>query len=186
MESFNSRDLAMQAQKKILSRMASKSLAHMLIDDTTSEILDELYRVSKEFTKNRAESQKVLKNLIKVALKIGVLYKHNKFSAEELALAEDFKKKLHQGAMTAISFYEVEFTFDKQVMAEILRESRDMLLRLVQSHLTPKSHGRISHVFDHFGDVELLSSLYGEVGPYRSHLEKICQGMNKLVEEGKL
>lgn len=99
--------MAMKAQKKILSHMASKSVVHMFIDDTSSEILDELYRVSKEHTGNRNEAQKVVKNLIKVAVKVGVLFRHNRFSADELSLAQEFKKKLHHGVMTTISFQEV-------------------------------------------------------------------------------
>ncbi|MFT7805234.1 Tumor necrosis factor, alpha-induced protein 8-like protein 2-like [Arapaima gigas] len=186
MESFSSKDMAMKAQKKILSHMASKSMVQVFIDDTSSEILDELYRVSKEYTGNRVEAQKVVKDLIKVAVKISVLYRHNRFNTEELSLAQDFRKKLHQGAMTAISFYEVDFTFDKAVMSEILIECRDMLLKLVDKHLTPKSHGRINHVFNHYSDPELLATLYSPDGPFRSNLSKICTGLNKLVEEEKL
>ncbi|XP_067878740.1 tumor necrosis factor, alpha-induced protein 8-like protein 2 B [Heterodontus francisci] len=186
MEAFSSKDLALKAQKKVLSRMASKTLAQFFIDDTSTEILDELYRVSKEFTGNKVESQKVLKNLVKVAVKIAVLYRHRQFNEAELGLAEDFKKKLRQGAMTAVSFYEVAFTFEQSVMADILTESRDLLLRLVDSHLTPKSHGRIKHVFNHFANEELLSKLYGAEGTYRAHLQKICEGLNKLIDEGTL
>lgn len=87
--------------------MATKTSVQMFIDETTSEILDELYHVSKEYSKNKTESQKVIKNLIKIAVKIGVLFRNNRFSTEELKTAQEFKKKLHQGAMTAISFYEV-------------------------------------------------------------------------------
>nr|XP_020653963.1 tumor necrosis factor alpha-induced protein 8-like protein 2 isoform X1 [Pogona vitticeps] len=186
METFSSRNLALQAEKKILSRMASKSMANMFIDDTSSEILDELYRISKEYTQNRAESQKVIKNLIKVAVKISVLYRNSCFSEAELNWAEEFKQKLHQGAMTAISFHEVDFTFEKAVLAEILQECRDLLLRLVEKHLTPKSHGRIRHVFDHFADTEFLACLYAPGGPYQPRLKKICDGMNRLIDEGKL
>lgn len=186
MENFSSKDLAMKAQKKILSNMASKSVVQMFIDDTSSEILDELYRVSKEFTGNRTEAQKVIKDLIKVVVKIAVLFRHNRFSEEELSLAQKFKKKLQQGAMTAISFHEVDFTFDKAVMSEILTSCRDMLLKLVGTHLTPKSHGRINHVFNHYSDPELLTQLYNPSGPFKSNLTKICNGLNKLLEEGKL
>lgn len=113
MENFSSRDLAMKAQKKILSNMANKSVVQMFIDDTSSEILDELYRVSKEYTGNRTEAQKVIKDLVKIVVKIAVLFKHNRFSEEELSLAQTFKKKLHHGAMTAISFYEVSPTYSE-------------------------------------------------------------------------
>ncbi|GAA6103589.1 tumor necrosis factor, alpha-induced protein 8-like protein 2 B [Tachysurus ichikawai] len=186
MENFSSRDLAMKAQKKLLSNMANKSVVQMFIDDTSSEILDELYRVSKEYTGNRAEAQKVIKDLVKIVVKIAVLFKHNRFSEEELHLAQTFKKKLHQGAMTAISFHEVEFTFDKAVISEILNSCRDMMLKLVETHLTPKSHGRINHVFNHYSDPDLLTQLYNPNGSLKPHLSKICNGLNKLIEEGKL
>lgn len=186
MESFSSKDLAMQAQKKILSHMANKSVVHMFIDDTSNEIMDELYRVSKEYTGNRSEAQKVIKDMIKIAVKIGVLYRHNCFSPEELGMAQDFKKKLHQGAMTAISFHEVDFTFDKIVMSEILTGCRDLLLKLVNTHLKPKSHGRINHVFNHYADPELLTKLYDPNGPFRPNLTKICTGLNKMIEEGTI
>ncbi|KTG40300.1 hypothetical protein cypCar_00004876 [Cyprinus carpio] len=186
MEAFSSKDMVLKAQKKFLSQMANKSVVQMFIDDTSSEILDELYRVSKEYTGNRSEAQKVVKDLIKVVVKLAVLFKHNRFNDEELKLAQNFQKKLHQGAMTAISFHEVDFTFDKAVMSEILKESRDMLLKLVNTHLTPKSHGRINHVFNHYGDPELLTELYNPSGPLKPHLTKICNGLNKLLEDGTL
>ncbi|XP_060777935.1 tumor necrosis factor, alpha-induced protein 8-like protein 2 B [Neoarius graeffei] len=186
MENFNSKDFAMKAQKKILSNMANKSVMQMFIDDTSSEILDELYRVSKQYTGNRTEAQKVIKDLVKIVVKVAVLFKHNRFSEDELRLAQTFKKKLHMGAMTVISFHEVEFTFDKAVMAEILNSCRDMMLKLVAVHLTPKSHGRINHVFNHYSDPEFLTQLYNPSGPFKSHLSKICNGLNKLIEEGTL
>ncbi|KAI3360740.1 hypothetical protein L3Q82_012977 [Scortum barcoo] len=186
MESFSSKDMAMKVQKKVLSSMATKNSVQMFIDDTSSEILDELYRVSKEYSGNKTEAQKVIKDLVKIAVKIGVLFRNNRFSAEELGVAQDFKKKLHQGAMTAISFYEVDFTFDKAVMEELLTSCRDLLLKLVNTHLTAKSHNRINHVFNHYSDPELLTKLYEPNGPFRPNLTKICKGLNKLVEDGTI
>ncbi|XP_069568085.1 tumor necrosis factor, alpha-induced protein 8-like protein 2 B [Brachyistius frenatus] len=186
MDAFSSKDMALKVQKKVLSSMATKSSVQMFIDDTSSEILDELYRVSKEYTGNKPEAQKVIKDLVKIAVKIGVLFKNNRFSTEELGVAHEFKKKLHQGAMTAISFYEVDFTFDKTVMAELLSSCRDLLLKLVNNHLKPKSHGRITHVFNHYSDPQLLTQLYEPSGPFRPNLAKICKALDKLVEEGTI
>lgn len=81
---------------------------------------------------------------------------------------------------------QVEFTFDKTVMSEILTSCRDIMLKLVATHLTPKSHGRINHVFNHYSDPDLLTQLYNPNGPFKAHLTKICNGLNKLIEEGKL
>ncbi|KAF7226666.1 alpha-induced protein 8-like protein 2 B, partial [Nothobranchius furzeri] len=119
---FSSKDMALKAQKKILSSMANRSSVQMFIDDTTSEILDELYRVSKEYTGNKAEAQKILKNLIKIAVKIGLLFRNNRFNEEELVIAKDFKKKLNQGAMTATSFYEVNSHILKGIISDFLSD----------------------------------------------------------------
>nr|XP_020840161.1 tumor necrosis factor alpha-induced protein 8-like protein 3 [Phascolarctos cinereus] len=180
---FSSKNLALQAQKKILSKLASKTVANMLIDDTSSEIFDELYKVTKEHTHNKKEAHKIMKDLIKVAIKIGILYRNNQFNQEEMEIVEKLRKKLNQTAMTIVSFYEVEYTFDKNVLSQLLNECKDLVHELVGRHLTPRTHGRINHVFNHFADVEFLSALYSLDGECRMNLKKICDGVNKLLEE---
>ncbi|XP_043532980.1 tumor necrosis factor alpha-induced protein 8-like protein 3 [Chiloscyllium plagiosum] len=164
--------------------MATKAVANMLIDDTSSDILDELYKVTRDYTNDKKEAHKVLKDLIKIALKIGILYRNNQFNQDEVETVDKFKKKLNQAAMTAVSFYEVEFTFDRNILAELLTECKDLLHVLIERHLTPKSHGRIDHVFRLFADVEFLSELYNPDGVYKEYLQKICEGVNKLLDEG--
>ncbi|XP_037689906.1 tumor necrosis factor alpha-induced protein 8-like protein 3 isoform X1 [Choloepus didactylus] len=180
---FSSKSLALQAQKKILSKIACKTMANMLIDDTSSEIFDELYKVTKEHTHNKKEAHKIMKDLIKVAVKIGILYRNNQFSQEEIVIVEKFRKKLNQTAMTIVSFYEVEYTFDRNILSKLLHECKDLVHELVQRHLTPRTHGRINHVFNHFADVEFLSTLYNLDGDCRSNLKRICEGINKLLDE---
>nr|XP_033776782.1 tumor necrosis factor alpha-induced protein 8-like protein 3 isoform X2 [Geotrypetes seraphini] len=182
-EMFSSKSLALQAQKKILSRMATKAMASMLIDDASSEILDELYKATKEYTKNKKEAHRIMKDLIKIAIKIGILYRNNQFSKEELEIVDKFRKKLSQTSMTAVSFYEVEYTFDKNVLAELLNGCKKLLHELVERHLTARSHGRIEHVFSHFANVEFLTALYSPDGDCRPHLKRICEGLNKLLDE---
>ncbi|KAM3828248.1 tumor necrosis factor alpha-induced protein 8-like protein 3 [Vipera latastei] len=182
-EHFSSKSLALQAQKKVLSKMASKTMANMLIDDTSSEIFDELYKVTIEHMKNKKEAHKIMKDLIKVAIKIGILYRNNQFNADELEIVEKFRKKLNQAAMTVVSFYEVDFTFDKNVLSGLLNECKDLVHELVERHLTARSHARINHVFDHFAAVEFLTALYSLDGECRPHLKKICDEINKLLDE---
>ena len=81
---------------------------------------------------------------------------------------------------------QVDFTFDKVVMEEILTNCRDLLLKLVKNHLTPKSHGRINHVFNHYSDPKLLTKLYDPSSPFRPNLTKICKALNKLVDDGTI
>ncbi|KPP64317.1 tumor necrosis factor alpha-induced protein 8-like protein 3-like [Scleropages formosus] len=184
-ESFNSRSLALQAQKKILSKVATMAVANLLTDDTSSQILDELYKATREYTRSKKEAHKIIKDVIKIALKVGILYRNHQFSPEELETVDRFKKKMNQAAMTAVSFHEVDYTFDRVILSEVLLECRDLLHELVERHLTARSHGRIDRVFNHFADVEFLSVLYGSA-EYRLYLEKICEGINKLLDEGVL
>ncbi|XP_048212805.1 tumor necrosis factor alpha-induced protein 8-like protein 2 [Perognathus longimembris pacificus] len=184
MEPFSSRNLALQAEKKLLSKMAGRSVVHLFLDEASGAVLDELYRVSKEYTRSRAQAQRVLKDLVKVAVKVAVLHRNGCFAPGELALAARFRQKLRQGAMTALSFGEVDFTFEAAVLAGLLAECRDALLELVAGHLTAKSHGRIRHVFDHFADPGLLEALYGP--DFTQHLGRICAGLRRLLDEGKL
>lgn len=46
---FKARDIGLRAQKKILSRMASKNMAKIFIDDVTASLLDNLYRLAKQY-----------------------------------------------------------------------------------------------------------------------------------------
>lgn len=46
---FKARDIGLRAQKKILSRMAGKNIARVFIDDTTASLLDNLYRLAKQY-----------------------------------------------------------------------------------------------------------------------------------------
>lgn len=46
---FKARDIGLRAQKKILSRMATKNVAKAFIDDNTASLLDNLYRLAKQY-----------------------------------------------------------------------------------------------------------------------------------------
>lgn len=44
---FKARDIGLRAQKKILSRMATKTIAKTFIDGTTASLLDNVYALAK-------------------------------------------------------------------------------------------------------------------------------------------
>lgn len=88
--------------------------------------------------------------------------------------------------MTAVSFHQIEFTFDRRVMSAILNDCRELLHQAIKRHLTAKSHSRVNHVFNHFADCDFLAALYGPSEVYRAHLQRICSGVNKMLDEGNL
>lgn len=55
---FKAKDIGLRAQKKILSRMASKNIAKVFIDGTTANLLDNVYRLTKQHVCKRINSIK--------------------------------------------------------------------------------------------------------------------------------
>lgn len=48
-DNFRARDIAMKAQKKILSRMSTKSVAKVFVDDRMGALLDNVYKLCKTY-----------------------------------------------------------------------------------------------------------------------------------------
>ncbi|XP_026307035.1 tumor necrosis factor alpha-induced protein 8-like protein 1 [Piliocolobus tephrosceles] len=186
MDTFSTKSLGLQAQKKLLSKMTCKTVVTMLVYDTSSEVLDDLYHATREFSRSCKEAQKMLKNLVKVALKLGLLLHGDRLGREELALLWRFRHWAHFLAMMAISFQQVDLTFDWQVLAARLLECRRPVHQAMGPQLTAKSHSHINHVFGHLADCDFLAMLYSPTKPYHSHLRRICEDLGRMLDEGSL
>lgn len=183
---FKSRDIGLRAQKKLLSRMSNKNFVKAFIDDTTAQLLDNLHRLTRSLSGHKKDADKMVKNIIKIVIKIGILYRNDQFNHDELMLAEHFKKKFHSLAMTVISFYEVDFSYDRQFLVHSLTECSSMLKQLVGRHLTDKSVSRIDYIFQFFSTPNYLDEVFKGDGEHRDLVGKMVSDMHKLMEEGGL
>lgn len=70
------RDLGLRAQKKLLGRIVSTNAGRSLfIDDATTSLLDNLYKLMESVAKSnphldKKEPEKVLKNIVKLSIKV--------------------------------------------------------------------------------------------------------------------
>lgn len=70
------RDLGLRAQKKLLGRIVSTGAGRSLfIDDATTSLLDNLYKLMENIAKNnphldKKEPEKILKNIVKLSIKV--------------------------------------------------------------------------------------------------------------------
>ncbi|XP_049820803.1 tumor necrosis factor alpha-induced protein 8-like protein isoform X2 [Aethina tumida] len=183
---FKARDIGLRAQKKILSRMAGKNVARAFIDDTTASLLDNLYRLAKQYSNNKKEAEKIVKNIIKVVIKLGVLHRNNLLTEEELRQAEKFKAKFRIAGMAVISFYEVDFSYDRNYITSALNESHKCLQYIVSNHLTDKSLARTDSVFQFFTNEQFLDALFKRDSEYREALGRLVGDLNKAIENGDL
>lgn len=183
---FDSKGLGLKAQKKLLGTMSSKRIAKVFIDDTTARILDNAHKILKDFMPSKKEADKVLKYVIKTVVKVGILYRNDQFNSDELKIAESFKQKFHSVAMTVVSFYTVDFTYDKAFLAGSVEECRQLLKDLISRHLTDKSKNRVDTVFQAFNNEKLMDTIFQPDGKYKEYMDKITTDMNTLMDEGNL
>jgi len=67
-------------------------------------------------------------------------------------------------------------------MIKVVNECGEMLHKLVDRHLTSKSHQRINNVIQAFSNPEILDKVFLSDGPYHQYLEGISQGFHKVVD----
>lgn len=185
-DSFRARDISLRAQKKLLGKMSNKSVAKTFIDDTSASILDNTYNLAKAYTGNKKEAEKLVKNIIKIVVKIGILARNDQFSQDDVKQANQLRSKFTTIVKTVISFYEVDFSFDKNFLTSNINDCRALLKKLVKEHLTDKSIGRIDHVLDFFSDGVFLEEMFKKDSKYRPQLKAIIEDMNKALEQGEI
>ena len=185
-DNFDAKSIGMRTQKKLLGKMATKKIAKIFIDDTSSRLLDNLYKLVRDYSQNKKVAEKIIKDLIKTVIKIGILYRNEQFSREELGIADQFRKKFRMVGMTVISFYEVDFSFDKNFLSKGFAECGALLKQLVQRHLTEKSLNRIDNVFSFFGDPTFLEAIFRADSAYRDTLSRVIKDLHLMVENNQL
>lgn len=179
---FHSKSIGLRVQKKVLGKFANKTVAKAFIDDDLGNLLDILHSILKVELGDSKKADKVIKNIIKMTIKIGLLYKNDQFNQEEIAIGTKFRTKLRQAALTVISFYEVDFTYDRGFLIKVVNDCGDMLHKLVDRHLTAKSHQRITMVIGAFSNGDVLDKLFLSDGVHHHHLATITQGFHTVVD----
>eukprot|EP00092_Neocalanus_flemingeri_P002964 GFUD01003170.1.p1 GENE.GFUD01003170.1~~GFUD01003170.1.p1 ORF type:complete len:205 (-),score=73.00 GFUD01003170.1:408-1022(-) len=189
MTDFKASVVAFEVQKNFANKFFSnKAVAKSLIDDTSGNLLDNLYKLLYVFTKNKKDSEKTTRNIIKIAIKIGMLQRGDKFSREEKANLVQIQKNLRTVAMTLISFYQVDHTYDRNFVIKYLTELETLLKNLISNHLTDKSVGRVEQIFGVVKTPEFLDSVYvpKKNSEMREIMGTVVSDLNCCLEAGIL
>ncbi|VVC45356.1 Protein of unknown function DUF758 [Cinara cedri] len=159
-EGFKSKEIILQAQKKILGKVTNKNVVKLFIDERNASILDNLYRLAKIYTGNKKESEKLTKNIIKIIVKLSILSRNDQFDNNELKLAHNFKDVFREIIMITISFYEIEFSYNKNYLTSYLFKCKEILKDLTKKHLTDKTLTRIDKIFEFFSNPLFLDTVF--------------------------
>ena len=94
------------------------------------------------------------------------------------------QKNLRTVAMTLISFYEVDHTYDRNFVIKYLTELESLLKNLITNHLTDKSVGRVEQIFKIVKTPDFLDSVYVPKRnvEMRDIMGKVVIDLNKCIE----
>ncbi len=177
---FSSSQIAVKVQKKIAGNFAA-SFGKKLIDDDFSKLLDTIHNiVAAEM--GMAKADKLVKNIIKMVVKIAILYKNNRFSTDQMHQGIVLRRKLKSVTMTVVSFHEVDFTYDADFLINIVQEIGRATHELVGDQVTAKSHGRIDNIVSILGDKSILDNIFLSDGKYHDKLEFVSTVFGKVVD----
>ena len=95
-DNFRARDIALKAQKKILSKMSTKSVAKVFIDDRMGSLLDNVYRLIKTYVSNKSKE-----NWKHMQQYIYILWNHPFIDSKQKGSWENCQKH-NQGIMCTI------------------------------------------------------------------------------------
>lgn len=189
MTDFKATDVAYEVQKSFANKLFSNNaVAKSLIDDTSARLLDNLFLLLKVFTSNKEESKKTVRNIIKISVKIGMLQRGEKFSMEEKVKLVGIQRKLRTISMTLVSFFQVDHTYDRLYVIQQLGELEELLVQLIQPHLTNKSVARIDQIFTVVKTGEFLDSIYvpNKNAEMREIMGRVVDDVNSCMEAGVL
>ena len=139
-------------------------------------------------TSNKKESEKTTQNIIKISVKIGLLLRGDKFSPEEREVLCKIRKVLHTVAMTLVSFFEVDHTYDRAFVIKYLTELESLLKSLITKHLTEKSVSRVEQIFGVVKTPDFLDNIYvpKKNKEMRDIMTKVVKDLNNCIEAGVL
>ena len=113
-----------------------------------------------------------------------MLLRGDKFSTEEKQKLVKIQKNLRTVAMTLISFYEVDHTYDRNFVIKYLTELETLLKNLITNHLTDKSVSRVEQIFGVVKTADFLDSVYvpKKNVEMRDIMGKVVIDLNKCIE----
>jgi hypothetical protein len=86
---------------------------------------------------------------------------------------------------SALSFYEVHYTYDHSHLYDILKNCQNTIQQIVKQHLTDKSKQRIENIFNFFSNQNFMESVFRDQ-KYSDTMTKIVEDVRKLVDDGSL
>lgn len=114
------------------------------------------------------------------------MQRSHQFRPSEAEKLEEIREALGTVAMTVVSFYEVDYSYDQEYLIGSLERCRSLLQELIKPHLTDKSSQRCDQVFDFLVYPKFLDSVFRYDSEHRPVLGMLVSDLNKALDARRL
>lgn len=182
---FSSATFAVRVQKKVFSKVISRGVVRHFMSDAATRLFDNLYRILK-FHYGRSAAEKVVKGIIKLVVKLGVIFRNEDVALEQQQQLSSFQRKMRQFCLTMVSFGTVAYSYDRNFLLHLLDETHKLLSPLVTKNLSEKSSRRVEMIFEHVCNEQVLDSLFRAEGEHAALLPQMTTDLEALIESSDL
>ena len=84
--------------------------------------------------------------------------------------------------MTVVSFHQVDFSYDRAYLVQLVKDCSEIIHKIVERHLTAKSHARIDSFMEVFSNGDVLDKVFLPDGVFHAQLASISEAFDKVVE----
>uniref|UniRef100_F1L3V3 Tumor necrosis factor alpha-induced protein 8-like protein n=1 Tax=Ascaris suum TaxID=6253 RepID=F1L3V3_ASCSU len=182
---FSSATLVQRAQKKVLSKVASRGVVKHFVSDAATRLFDNLCTLLKCYY-NKSVAEKVVKNIVKLVVKLSVVARGEHFGVEQQSQLAIVQRQVHHLCLTVLSFGKVAYSYDRSYLLAILDETHKKLLPLVTCCLSEKSRRRLDMIFEHLSKEQLLDSLFRVDGEHSALLSQVVSDLETLIDSNDL
>lgn len=124
------------------------------------------------------------KNIIKIIVKLGILSRNNQFDNNEVNVAKNFKHTFRELTMVIVSFYEIDFSYDRNYLNNYLSKCRETLKELTKRHLTDKTLSRVDKIFDFFSNPMFLDAVFSRQNTELTEtVQIVISGLKELLDK---
>jgi len=110
----------------------------------------------------------------------------HQFRSTDTEKLEEIREALGTVAMTVVSFYEVDYSYDQEYLTGSMERCRSLLQQLIKPHLTDKSSQRCDQVFDFLAYPKFLDSVFRYDSDHRPILGMLVSDLNKALDARRL
>lgn len=182
-EECNAQSLFIKVQKKMASKFTSRSTMKMFSDKLSSRILDNLYKILRNYTGSKTTANQILKHIIGITVKLHILNQNKIFNEHETKTLRDLMKSISKAAKCFVDIGGPKYGYrNAGKLQTILGEIKGFVEVLAVNHLKEKSKSKIEFCSSVLLDIKFLEAILKNDELYNDYVEEICDDLVYLMD----